>query len=263
MTKTKKPLPTFEVGFEDVYPEMISLSVLSRVLSAVRRLAAGLDGSDEAGAATLEGEIGLLQVKRGSAIYLFKAPPQAVGYLRIAGQVLERPETIGERDYILSPVEELSAVAKSLDCPIVVREPGKEGMVLARIEPASYATISQRLLISGESAITGRVVRVGGAIEKKCGLRIPDQSRMLICKVDSVEAARSLGQRLYEDIAAHGTATWLKTNWKIVAFTVKEVFQPKLKSVKETMEALRRAGGKSWDDIDDPAAFIEEVGGKP
>ncbi len=262
MVKEKKPSPTFEVGFEDIYPEMIPLSVLSRVLSAVRRLASGLDGSEEAGAAFPEQEIGLLQVRRGSAVYQFKAPPQAVGRLRVAGQVLDRPETIGDRDYILSPVEELSAVAKSLHCPIVVREPGKEGVVLARIEPASYAAISKKLFIKGESAITGRVVRVGGATEKKCGLRIPDQSRMLICSVDSAEVARSLGQRLYEEIAAHGTATWLKTNWKIVAFTVKEVFQPKLKSAKETIEALRKAGGKSWDDIDDPAAFIEEVGGK-
>ncbi len=262
MVKTKKPLPTFEVGFEDVYPEMIPLSVLSRVLSAVRRLASGLEEHEETSAVTSEQEIGLLQVRRGSAVYQFKAPPQALGYLRVAGQILERPETIGDRDYILSPVEELSAVAKSLRCPIVLREPGKEGVVLARIEAASYSTISRRLLISGESAITGKVVRVGGATENKCGLRIPDQSRMLICKVDSAEVARNLGQRLYEEIAAHGTATWLKTTWKIVGFTVKEVFQPKLKSLEETIESLRNAGGKSWDDIPDPAAFIGESGGR-
>ena len=265
MAKQKKPNPAFEVDFNGagIYPEMIPLSFLSRVLSAVRRLAAGEAGSEEDEASgQAEAEVGLLQVKRGSAVYQFTAPALALAHLRAAGKVLARPETIGDRDYILNPVEELSSVAKSLHCSVVLKEPGKDGIVLAKIEPGSYSSISQRLLIQGETAIMGRVVRVGGATEQKCGLRVRDQSRMLICKVESADIARKLGQRLYEEVAAYGKATWLKTNWKIVAFTVKEVQQPKLGPAEEAIEALRKAGGKGWDDIPDPEAFIEEVSGK-
>jgi hypothetical protein len=266
MPKPKRPTPVFEALFvgPGIYPEMVTLPFLSRTLSAVQRLAAGRETGEEEESGLTEGKIGLLQVRRGSALYQFStpAPAPALAHLREAGRVLERPETIGDRDYILSPVEELSTIAKRLDCSIVLREPGKGDEVLARIEPASYTSISEKLFVTGETAITGKVERVGGATERKCGLRVPGQSRMLICRVETTEAARKLGQKLYEEVVVHGAASWLKTSWKIVAFKVKEVYQPRLRPAEEAMEVLREAGGKGWDQVDDPEAYIEEVSGK-
>jgi hypothetical protein len=103
---------------------------------------------------------------------------------------------------------------------------------------------------------------VGGATDKKCGLRVPSQSRMLMCNVASVDVARRLGEKLYQEVAVHGMARWLKTSWRIVAFTIREVYQPKLHSASEAIEALRKAGGKGWDNINDPEAFLKEVSGE-
>jgi hypothetical protein len=261
----KKSPPTFEVIFQrpGLYPEQVSIGHLSRVLSSLQRLAVGREiGEEEAG--LIEGKIGLLQVKRGSAVYQFAAPlPElSLANLRDAGNTLDNPDSMGDREYVLGPVQELSSVAKSLDCSIVLKEPGREGPILARIEPSSYSTISSRLIVSGDTAIVGRVVRVGGATQNKCGLRLPNRDRMLFCSVESTEVARRLGHKLYEEVAVYGTADWLKTNWRIVSFKIKDVRQPIIKSAKETFEALRNAGGKGWDRIEDPEAYIEEVSGQ-
>jgi hypothetical protein len=213
---------------------------------------------------TREDGIGLLQVRRGSVAYQFSCPrpDPALAHLRETGQILERPESIGENEYILGPVEELSAVAKSLQCSIVLKEPGKDGPILAQIGGGSYSAVSDKLILSGETAITGKVERVGGATELKCGLRVPSQNRMLFCRVASAEVARKLGQKLYEEVAVYGTAYWLKTSWRIVGFNIQDVRQPRLGSAAETIEALRNAGGKGWDRVEDPEAFIEEVSGE-
>lgn len=260
---SKRPPAVFEALFEGagIYPESIPMGVLAHTLAAVQRLASGLDSVDKA---MPDGNIGLVKVKRGSAVFQFTAPtPElALTHLRETGTVLRNPEQIGERDYMLNPVEDLSAVARSLGCTIVLRKSGDNHAVLARIGPDSYADIAEKLLIKGDTTITGKVMRVGGAVENKCGLRIPSRPRMLYCRVGTRSVARKLGQKLYEVVVVQGTAVWLKTNWRIAHFTINEVYQPKMKSASETIEALRNAGGAGWDEIDDPEKYLEEVSGE-
>jgi hypothetical protein len=267
MATPKKPPPTFEVEFNGpgIYPEHIPLGTLTRALSAVQRLALGDEVPDtEEADQTLEGKVSLLQMRRGSAICVFRSelPELAIDNLRETGAVLERPERIGDKGYILSPVEELSAVARTLHSSIVVRKPGREGMVLATIGPDSYASMSRTVLTRGDAALPGKVVRVGGATEQKCGLRVTGRSRMLICTLESAEVARKLGQKLYEQVVVHGEATWLRTNWTVVGFKIREVHQPRLGEAEEMIQALRNAGGSAWDQIDDPQAYLEEVTGE-
>lgn len=262
----KTPSAAFEAVFErpgGLFPEEVPVGFLSRILSAMQRLALG-EAADVSGTLSDDSRIGLLRVKRGSAVYQFAAPKAdlALQHLRVAGRILDDPETIGESDYVLHPVEELSAVARSLDCRITIREPGDRTAVLARIEPDSYQAISRRLIITDEATITGKVMRVGGATQRKCGLRIPSQHRMLYCTVQSNQVARKLGQKLYQDVVVRGDASWLKTTWRIVRFEITEVSQPKLGRVQDAIQALRDAGGKAWDEIEDPESFLEELSGE-
>src|SRR5271157_1575520 len=172
---SKKPPPVFEVHFEgeELYPEQIPLRTLSDALSAIQRLVSGSDIANEEDAEEEEREnevdsLRLLEVKRGSAVYKVAGPPPSSTWknLRILGRILEDPENVdAEHDYLLSPVERLSAVARRLCCSIALREPGKKkalGSVLARIEPVSYESISKTLLVQGDTSISGKVVRVGG-----------------------------------------------------------------------------------------------------
>ncbi len=206
----------------------------------------------------------LLDVKRGSAVFRIEPPSgqEAVNRIRAVGRFLTNPDDVAENDYILSPVERLSAHARSLNCKIILREPGRNGRILARIEPDTYEQISRSLLVHGETAFVGTIQRVGGVTEMKCALRVDFQHRLLFCKVASAEIAREMGKRLYEEVVVHGTAAWLRTSWRIFAFTVSGMSQPNQGSLAKAFEELRKAGGDKWGKIVGPEAYLQEVTGR-
>lgn len=261
-----RPPSILEIRFEGpgILPEKIPITSLARALSAVHRLAAGPEVAHVAGDALEEEPLRLLQVKRGSAVFSMGGQPAPVtlARLRETGKALEEPDSVGDRSYILSPIEDLSAIARALHCEIVLREPGEANGVVARIGPESYQKIARSILVSGETAFVGIVKRVGGATERRCALRVAFQRHLLYCRVESNELVRKLGQHLYEEVVVHGTAEWLKTSWQVMSFTITGMSQPKSGSLKEALEALREAGGKDWDGVDDPESFLEQVSGE-
>jgi hypothetical protein len=264
-TRPAKPDPVFEVMFvgENVLPENIPLATLSQSFTAIQRLAAGPlpHGSPIKPEEADLRSVRLLDVRRGSAIFRFYGlmPQPALERLETAGRILKDPESIGDNDYILSYIKQLSGTARHLDCKIVVRKPGKGSPILARIGPESYREMTRTVFITGETSIIGHVQRVGNVTGARCGLHVPFQERMLICKVAHIDVARKLGEWLYQRVQVQGTARWLKKSWRIVGFTIKEVKRPKPKSILEAMEQLRNAGGADWDKIEDPAVFLSDI----
>ena len=270
MKQQKKPLPVFELLFDarNIVPESIPLGMLTQALSAIRRLASGTQSSEEEAEEEFSieeasGSIRLLNMKRGSAVYQFVCPKddRAVGFLRGAGKVLENPEDIGDRDYILSPIDRLSAAARRLGCRIILREAGKEDGVLAKIESDSYDRLSEKLFIKGDTSFVGKVERVGGATSMRCALRVPFQQRLLYCSVESPEVSRQLGEHLYREVVVHGEARWIKHTWKLVSFKARSVTRLQKKRLSDAFQELRDAGGKDWDEIADPKQHLEEVCG--
>jgi hypothetical protein len=265
---TKTPPEVFEVVFQGkgIYPEIIPFGTLSRSLSAVYTLATGTEPPEEDAAddEIREEAIRLLRVKRGSAVYSFcgPAPETPIQNLRLVGKVLAQPESIGSNDYMLSPVERLSKAARNLGCVIVVREAGKDGKVLARIEPTSFDNLSRTLFVDGDTSVSGEVKRVGGATKMRCALRVDTQHRLLFCTVVSEDVARKLGDCLYKQVVAHGRARWIKGTWRLHSFEVRDVHQLEQGSLNEAIDALRAAGAKDWDRVDDPQSFLEEITGK-
>lgn len=269
MPRNKRPTPVFEVLFEGkgVYPELIPLGTLTQTFSAIRRLMAGgevVEEDEEAEALVDTSSVRLLDIKRGSALFQFVGASAATDLtnLRGVGHVLESPEQLGNNDYVLRPIETLSVIARRLGCTVVFREATSEKTVLAKIEPSSYERIAGSLFIAGDTAITGRVERVGGATTRSCALRVSFQAKLLYCRVTTQEVARLLGAKLYQDVAVSGTARWLRNSWKIVHFTINNVYQPQAGSLHEAFQALREAGGHGWDGVQDPRAFIEEISGQ-
>jgi hypothetical protein len=266
--RQKAPAPVFEVIFKGpgIYPEKITVPFLARTLSAVRRLASGFEPADDDDEVNSpeEGPLGLVKVKRSaSAVYQFAAgsPKSALARFSETGRVILNPDDIGDNDYILNPLAELSNIAKSLECTIQLRSVDGRNGVLATIGRESYHTVAKNLLITSDTSITGTVERAGGSTGKKCSLRLPKRTRILYCDVASVDLVRKLGEMLYQEVAVSGTATWVKTNWKIASFVVKSVWQPQIGSASEAREAIRNAGAKSWDNIDDPETFFKETSG--
>ena len=271
MAKSKKPTAVFEVYFQgkNLYPENIPLGSLTTALSQIRRLAAGGDGPDEededeaAPLAPEDGSIRLVDVRRGSAAFSFVAPAATISleHLREVGRVLENPDTFEGEDFILRPVDLLSGVARRLGCSILVRTAGKDKAVLARVGPDSYERLSERLFLTGETAVKGRVERVGGATSRRCALRVSFQSRLLYCGVANDDLVRQIGNFLYQNVTVRGEAQWLRSSWRLVSLKIKSVSRQAGGTIAEAFQALRDAGGDAWDEVDDPKSYLEGVAG--
>jgi hypothetical protein len=265
----KVPPAIVEVLFSGpgLYPEKIPVATLARTLSAIQRLASGQEDFDEEEDEEQEKEssLRLLSVIRGSALFRFACPAPAasaaIEHLRLVGRVLNDPEQVGHNDYLINPIERLSATARSLECSIIVKEPGAGRPTLARVEPNSFETIARALFIEGETSLTGEVKRVGGATQMRCALRVPFQHRLLFCRVANADVARQLGDALYKKVVVQGTAQWIKGSWRVHGFCIEAVKQLKRGSLRKSLDALRAAGGEGWDKIENPAHFLEEVAG--
>ncbi len=278
MKRIKRPNPVFEIVFDGpgIVPEAIPVGSLTRVFSAIRRLVRGPQTSDadvddedeeydeESNESDNQQTIRLLDVKRGSAVYQFVTDENvdAISQLRVVGQCLDEPEWVAEKEHILNPVEKLSAIAKRMNCKIVLRDASKGGGVLATIVPESYQTVSTKVFVSGDTSFVGKVERVGGATSLRCALRVSSRKRLLYCSVDSNETARELGKLLYRDAVVHGEARWIRGSWKVVRFKIKSVSLITKKPLKEVFERMRDAGGSDWDKVDDPQKLLDEARGK-
>jgi len=265
--RPRKPSPTFEVRFvaPNIVPEKIPLRAVSDALAAIQDIASGRDPFEEQQVSPEKG-IGLLNVKRGSAVYscVARAPNEAIDNLARLGRMLSTPETMRldgeELVNALNPLKSLSHVAKSLECELVVtRSSKKNEEPLFAIGRDDFSRISKRLFISGETTIVGRVLRAGGATDMKCFLRIPGRRKGLYCNVKNKKLVQRLGQHLYETIAAVGTAVWIHSSWRIYEFTINDFTQPTLGDAGEAIEQLRDAGLSAWDEIDDPETFVREL----
>jgi len=266
--KTKKPEPTFEVHFTDhrVHPELLPLRSVSDALSAVQDLASGRDPYVSRHVDP-EQSIGLLDIKRGSAIFrcLSHSPRDAVRNLNRVAKLLSNGDAGGANDErlvaLLRPIESLSEISRAVDSPVEVRFPG-ERRPLFIVGKDDFSRLSARLLMEGDTTVTGTIKRVGGATKIRCFLRVPGRARGLYCDVKDDrkrELVRRLGRHLYEEIVAQGRATWIVRSWRIFKFTITDFTQPRLGKPADAIKALRSAGLDAWDDVDDPEAYLREM----
>jgi hypothetical protein len=264
--------PDFVMRFPDhgIKPWIVPMRQLTRALNAVQRLIEHTeDGAEDEEAGVEEPghpkkPLHLLGVTSGSAAYKVSAPDH-VGALRTISQTgagLEHPSTAEWDPESLSAIEDLSEVAKSVGCDIEFSTPGKDGQVLAKITPLSYESISRLAFVTGESTVCGYLERVGGATEMHCGLRFSSQpEKMVICRVATDELIRRLGQHVYEDVRVSGTVTWYRKTWRIKRVEVRNFEPAKSGSILQALEHIYDAGGKAWDDVDDPESLLSEVRG--
>jgi len=259
------PEPTFVVRFvgENIRPEKVPLRAVSDALSAVQDMASARDPFTMPHVPP-EKSIGLLNVTRGSAQYfcVARAPDEAKHNLLQVAAVLSDSNP-SQSDVLigsLSAIDTLSQVARSFKgrVEIVLLNNGNQSLIFT-ISEGDYKRVSKALLLKGETTVVGKVERVGGVTGMRCLMKLPDRQRVLYCDVKTRALVRRLGQHLYEDIAAKGTAVWLHRSWRLLKFTIQDFSQPRLGDGKKALETLRGAGLNAWDNIADPAAEIEEM----
>lgn len=272
---TRKPKPDFEIRMvgPGLRPWVVPISTLSRALQAVQRLLdkrgeeveEEQDGQDEAGDIRVLHLIGL---KSGSAAYSVASDygDAAVHELRLTGSALNDPLTAEWTPALLSSVENLSKVARSLGCEIEFRLPAVknvQGEVLAQIGPKSFEDISEHVFARGTTSIYAKLERVGGATKMHCGIRIPSQSRkMVICRVASADLVREMGRYLYEYVVLTGKAEWVRQNWHVRSMYITSIEAPKKGSFVKALDDIHRAGGSAWDEIEDPEEALRTIRGE-
>ena len=236
MASKKRATPTFEVRLvaPGLVPEQIPLRAFSDALSAVQDLATGRDPFETSHVPQEKG-IGLRDVRRGSVVYscVSRAPDEATVNLTRVGAMLSSIDghEIEEERLVaaLRPIESLSEVARLVGCQIEVALVDHGAPPLFVVKGDAFQRISERLLLRGDTTVIGCVERAGGATRMRCLLRVPGRRRGLYCNVASKELVQRLGQHLYEQIAATGTATWIHRSWRIYKFTIKDFTQPRLR----------------------------------
>lgn len=261
----KAPDPTFEVRFvaPGLHPEEVPLHAVSEALAAIQDIASGRDPL-ETRHVPQEKSIGLLKVRRGSAVYscVSRAPDEARRNLKLVGKMVSTLDVPGtEADLMVSafsPIKTLSLVARNLNCQLEVYPAGNREKPLLTVEAGDFEKLSSRLLLKGDTTVVGTVVRAGGATDMRCLMRVPGRRRLLYCNVENRKLVRQLGQHLYEQIAAVGTAVWIHRSWYILGFTVRSFTQPKIGSATQAIARLRDAGLKAWDNIPNPEDYMKE-----
>lgn len=265
MAKTPAATPTFEVRFvaPGLLPEKIPFRAVSEALAAMQDLASGRDPF-ETRQVPPEKLIGLLKVRRGSAVYscVSRAPDEARHNLKLVGRMLSNMEgKQKESDLMVSafrPIEALSSVARSVGCRLEIYPAAKgDDDPIFTIEAGDFERLSSRLLLKGETTVVGTVVRVGGATGMRCLMRVPQRHHLLYCDVADRKLVRQLGKHLYEQIAASGTATWIHRSWHIYDFNLRGFSQPRLGDPTKAIAKLRDAGLRAWDNIPDPDSYLK------
>ena len=120
--------------------------------------------------------------------------------------------------------------------------------------------VSKSVFVSGETTLIGRVQRVGGATKMRCALRVEGIERLLFCDVASQEVSRQLGAKIYQEVEARGIAKWFQRSWTVFEFRIESIGDaPARKPLREALEALRQAGGKAWESVEDPEGLLQEL----
>ena len=84
----------------------------------------------------------------------------------------------------------------------------------------------------------------------------------MYCTVAGEDLVRELGQHIYENVMVSGTVTWFRKNMTVRRIHVTSFESQKKGSILEALNRVYEAGGKAWDEVDDPEAVIAEMRGE-
>jgi len=271
--------PAVDLVVRLVGPGIRPWEVPTRALTQTLQAVQGLLDSSESGA-DLEDDrrtlthprpkvdsLFLLKVTSGSAAYQISTgdAKRTERRLRETASAVRHPEESDWAADLLTHVKDLSQVATKLGCVIEFRSPGPgraQGDILARIEPDTYSRVKEAAFIQGDTSVFAKVVRVGGATDTRCGLRIPEHpDRMIYCSVANKDLGRSLGRYLYEYVVVSGLATWFRSNWRLHTMQITGCSTPKGGSIADALSKANVSGGNAWDSVADPhSALLEQRG---
>ena len=192
--------------------------------------------------------IGLVEIERGSVRYLFE--PQLPDVVFPAYEIISNAIVDNKFDELqFAAIDSLRRIATftrrhQVDAEFIIRNGGKR--VLATITPKTE--IEPIPLTIGETAIFGRVMRVGGKTPKVM-IETPD-GQSLFCDIDE-KLAIELAPRLYSWVGLEGIARWNTKDYKIESFRIEQITDYEGGNILKTLKDLSILAGRYFDQIDD------------
>jgi hypothetical protein len=254
--KRKPPSFTIRLSGKGVTPESIPIRTLSDAASAVMRLAIGQDDDQN-------NRVHVLGVQRGSAIYpcLMDSGEAAAKNLAIAGEVSASPDSDQLTQEMLRPFRTLSEIASKFEANVEIYlgkwSPKQEP--IATIQAGTYKRIQGTAIIHDETIIHGYLVRVGGAEERRCSVRVASRNSLLYCNVRDEKLSRKLGQHLYEFVTLHGRGMFFARTWDLISLRVNDATFQSKSSTEDLIRRIRESGGDAWDDVVDVDAEVRAM----
>jgi len=243
--KTEAPKPTILVRLYGglALPENVTVQTLADLTKAVQSLS--------------QSKLHLMKVKRTSAAYAFSPTNNSIAMemLKLSQNAMRAPEEFLQ-SRMLSAFDKLTEIANHFKCHIELKSLNSTAEWRWQFGVSDWEGIRTRSLMKDEGTVTGMLVRVGGSTEKKCGIQVPYNNRMLICNLRDETLARRLGEHLYEEVTLRGMGHFFVRDFKMVSFRVDDFSVVKRGTFEELNQAIRAAGG-GWDTVADPLAEIE------
>ncbi len=238
--------PVITVRLVGIKPESVPLTTMTDLMGAIQSL----------GGPNLR----LLNVRRTSAAYELYSDldvgGRVVSNMKRCAEALVTPETYLQ-SHMLPKFDLITSILKRLNCYMEIFSPDRSWKW--QLKKNQWDGIRDRFCIEDDAVVIGELKKIGGASKNRCTVRVPFQKDLVYCNIENAGIARKLGVYLYSDVELKGRGRFFTRDWKLISFNVSDFLVRKRKSWEQHYQDGRKAGAKAWDEISDPAAFLEEM----
>jgi hypothetical protein len=245
---SEKPEPVIVVRLVGVKPELVPLGAMTELIEAIQSLVKATGPN-----------LSIFKIQRKSAAYQLTSPADPgpiVARVKRCAKALSDPDS-HLQSYMLRGFDTINRILGALDCYMQVYSPVEKWKWQMRQN--EWPTVRERYCLEDDGVLIGELKRVGGASQNKCTIRVPFQKKLIYCHIENPDVARRLGQHLYGEVELRGRGIYFTRDWQLLSFKVTEFVVRKNKSWEDHYRDIREAGGRAWDNISDPKAFLEEM----
>ena len=249
-----------EISFsgKDVKPSTVKASEIADILKAVENMVESQVFRDHPEIDKEAVIVSFVNIRASSVDLQFASPiPQiankAFAYIG---------EAVTKQDYTKLPSSSFDALdtimifVRKRQCTAEFATLNGQRTVVAKITPDT--NIIRTPMLTGETIIFGKVVRVGGRTPKVMVELVNGQT--IYCD-SGIDIARQLGSKLYSVVGLVGLAHWDAESLKMEQFAIKGLTAYEESPLTDAMNELAKIAGAYYSDINDVDKYIAGLRG--
>lgn len=251
----------FSIRFtgEGIRPRSVPLQELADLLLAAEQTIVEAVRHEHPEIATSDLVIGLTQVRDESLglVFEYDHEEEVSATVQNVLRVIEEDALDALPPKSQAGLKEIVSFTKRKNCTAELNFPTTnapdEPVGHVEIAPDTVLTFPEPFYLRGETAIFGRVERVGG-VDPKVRIRYRPDTAMS-CRI-GVDLAKELGAHLYDQVVLTGSATWNATDYSLEYFRASSLVDFVPKSAAAAMDELRDLCSDDYADVDDVQGYV-------